>query len=787
VVAWLKAFVEAPRDSLDNLPAHLTSFIGREREIVKVKTLLGTARLLTLTGAGGIGKTRLALEAATSIKADFPQGVWLVELAPMTDPTLVPNAVAAALGVRERPGRPLVRTLAEALRTRHLLLVLDNCEHLVATCAALAETLLQACPELRILATSREPLNVAGEIAWSLPPLTLPVLSGGFSEHVDLDLRQRLLASEAVRLFVGRAASALPGFELSDRNARTVAELCVRLDGIPLAIELAAARMKVLGIEQIATRLEDRFRLLSVGARTAPPRHQSLRAAIDWSYELLSAPERRLFNRLSVFAGGLTLEAAEAVCSDVESTLDGTIVLDLIARLVDQSLVLAEPSVDGSVRYRLLETLRQYGREQLAAAETNTTAERRHATYFLTLVERAGPELEGPDQGAWLDRLEVEHDNLRVVLERSLETGGPPGEVALRLGASLWRFWERRGYFSEGRAWLERALDQNQDANPRLRGSALHGAGHLTWRLGLYARARTLHEESLALGRQQEDHAGVARALYGLARVSASQGDYDAAQPRAQESLAIRRNLANGHDAGLSLNVLGEIARYQGDYDRAGRLYEESLALLRESGDKLGIQIALYNLGCVAKYQSQFRRSTALFEESLELSRSLGIRMGIASCLGGLARVAGAQRQHVRAARLFGAAEALCDLIGFPQDVVDRIELERDVAVLRSALAEDALGSAWAEGRGMPINQAIEYGLSTAAAIPRSPGESASLTPRECEVATLISQGLTNREIAAALVITKPTADRHVSNILLKLGLSTRAQVAVWVRTTKYG
>jgi len=776
----LRVAVTAPSvdPAAHNLSAPLTSFIGRAREMAQVRSLLSSNRLLTLVGAGGIGKTRLAVAVASSVVADYPDGVWLVELASLADAALVPQAVASVLGVLEEPGQPLERTLAHALRNQRLLLVVDNCEHLVDACARLVATLLRACSSLTVLATSREGLEIEGEVAWSVPPLSLP----DTRTHTAGRTAEWLAGAEAARLFVARASAAQPAFVLRDADVANVAEICRRLDGMPLAIELAAARVRVMGLDQIAARLADRFRLLTVSSRSAPARHQSLRAAIEWSYGLLVEPERVLFDRLSVFAGGWTLEAAEAIGSHAQPA-EADNVLELLGRLVEKSLVVVEPGVDGSVRHRLLETLRQFALERLVERGELDEARARHARYYLTLAEQAAHEISGPEQGAWLERLDVERDNVRGVLEWSLEHAD--GEVALRIGVCLWRYWERRGDFSEGRAWLQRALERAASAAPELRSAGLHGAGHLAWRQRDLATSEGLHSEALGLCRARGDERGVARAFYGLARVAGSQGDYAAALAFAEDSLAIQRRLGNHNDVALVLNVMGEIARSRGDYAQAGAMNEESLALFRETGEVLGIQIELHNLGYVARRQADEARSARLFAESLELSRQFGIRMGIASCLGGLAGGAVCLGQHELAARLFGAAEALREAIAFPMEVIDRAELDRDVAALREELQPAALAAAWAEGRSMSVDQAIELGVAVAASeqarsVPGA-GPVARLTARELAVAELIARGLTNRRIADELVITKATADRHVSNILSKLGMATRTQVASWM------
>ncbi|HET9927212.1 MAG TPA: BTAD domain-containing putative transcriptional regulator, partial [Rubrobacter sp.] len=433
--------------SPNNLPASLTSFVGREEALLEIKRLLSMTRLLTLTGAGGAGKTRLALEVARDLLGAYPEGVWLVELAPLSDPALTRQAVAAALGVREQPGRPLTDTLTDHLRRKDLLLVLDNCEHLVDAAAHLAADLLESCPKLRILATSREPLGVPGEAVWTVPPLSLPDAGRATSF-------EGLMGTEAVRLFLDRARSRLPGFELGEENAVAVGRICRKLEGIPLAIELAAARMGALAVEQVAQRLEDSLKLLAGGNRIADPRQQTLRATLNWSHELLSEAERKLFGRLSVFAGGWTLETAEEVCSGEGIERDD--VADLLSKLVDKSLVMAGAGAQGALRYRMLEPVRQYARERVEESGEAGALLRRHAALFLALAEEAEPELRGPWQASWVKRLEQEWDNLRVAMVWLLAHDEPEG--AARLGWALWLFWWVRGRFTEGRNWMEETL-----------------------------------------------------------------------------------------------------------------------------------------------------------------------------------------------------------------------------------------------------------------------------------------------------------------------------------------
>ena len=460
----------------DNLPLQLTSFVGREREMAQVRELLEDNRLLTFTGPGGSGKTRLALVVASGLGRGFEDGVWLVELASLSDPELVPQAVASVLGVRETPGTPLVDSLRIHLGSRGVLLVLDNCEHLVEACASLAEALLHSCPNLRILATSREALGVSGETIFAIPPLSLP-------DPRRLPALESLPRYEATRLFVERAKAARHGFSLTEGNAMAVAQVCYRLDGIPLAIELAAARIRVLSAEQISSRLDDSFRLLTGGGRSALAHQRTLRTAMDWSHELLSEEEQAMLRRLSVFAGGFTLEAAETVGTG--EGIEGDEILDLLASLVDKSLVLVDQQEE--IRYRLLETVRQYGREKLEESGEAERVRRRHANYYLALAEEAERGLSGSDQAPWLARLETEHDNLRAALRWSL--GGGEAEPGLGLAAALWSFWYTRGHLSEGRRWLESAVFENGRLRTRTKARALGGAGYIALFQGEYEAA----------------------------------------------------------------------------------------------------------------------------------------------------------------------------------------------------------------------------------------------------------------------------------------------------------
>ncbi|MDR7522095.1 MAG: tetratricopeptide repeat protein [Armatimonadota bacterium] len=624
-----------PLKSLDvrttNLPSrHLTSFIGRERETAEIKRLLGEAHLVTLMGPGGSGKTRLALQVAADLLEAFPRGAWLVELAPIADPGLVPQTVASVFGVREGPGRPLLDALVDYLRPRDLLLVLDNCEHLVEAAASLAGTLLRGCQMLRILATSREALAVPGEVTYRVPPLGVPDPRRGATV-------EQVMQSAAARLFIERAVLSNPAFAVDETNAGAIAQVVQRLDGIPLAIELAAARVRVLPVGQIARRLDDRFRLLTGGGRGGLAHHQTLRAAVDWSYDLLSPEERALFRRLSVFAGGFTLEAAEAVCTGEGG--DSSDVLDFLTRLVDKSLVGTE-SIAGDLRYRMLETIRQYSRERLAEADEADAIRQRHLTWYLAAAEQAGPALRGPDQLLWLERLELEHDNFRAALEWAKKNDAGGVEAGLQLAGALHRFWVLRGYLREGREWLEAFLSEAAEGPTPARARAAYGAAVLAFHQGDYARAEARSTESLAAYRKLGHAEGTALSLNTLGIAARNRGDYVQARSLLEQSAAISRTAGHRWALAEALNILGVTARRQGDLAAATALVEESLALWRQLGDRWGLAASLGHLGVVARQRGDYERSRALHEESLALRRELGDRRNIAAALMSLGIVA---------------------------------------------------------------------------------------------------------------------------------------------------
>jgi len=747
----------------NNLPIQLTSFIGRAREVAEVKQLLTSNRLITLTGVGGTGKTRLALQVAADVLEDFTHGVWVVELADLTDPALVPLTLASVLGISQLTERRLLDILVDAIRSRQLLLVFDNCEHLLSACAELADTLLRSCPEVRILTTSREGLRIGGEILYPVPPLPVPI--------APLPPPEKLLQYDAVRLFIERGITRLPTLALTRQNARSIADVCTRLDGIPLAIELAAARINTMGMDELVTRLNDRFRLLTGGSRSALPRHQTLRAAMDWSYDQLSTPEQVLLRRLSVFAGGFTLEAAEAICANEDvQTLE---TLDLLSRLVDKSLVLAEQHGQ-EMRYRLLETVRQYSREKLAPSESDSLRER-HLQFFLRTAEQAEPQLQKAGQQAGLERLEIEHDNLRAALEWSKVRAGT--EVGLRLAGALSPFWSERGYWREGRGWLEGALANSPQGSPA-RGKALYGAGYLAWRLGDYESAVRLSEESLALCRTLGDKWGLAFSLLNLGVIARYQDHYERAEALHEESLALFRELGSLWGVAWSLRLLGIVLWYRGSYVRAGTALEESLALSRAQDHKGNIAAALHSLGRFAAYQGEDERAAAFLNEGLTLFQALGSQEGIVSSLHMLGRIAGHQGDHERArtvvqesleiVRQLGSEWSTADVLNtLAQIEAQQANFQQARALLLDSLAiRRKLGYGW-DKRGLA--NCLD-GFAAVSAAQDQPAHAARLSARAEAIRSAIGAPLPPADRA--------DRDRAVAAIRVRLG--EQAFTAAW-------
>ncbi|HEU5316679.1 MAG TPA: tetratricopeptide repeat protein [Chloroflexota bacterium] len=690
----------------NNLPPQATPFIGREREVDEVRHRLlrnPDVRLVTLLGPGGTGKTRLALQVASDSLDDFPDGVYLVALARVAAPELVLSAVAHALGVRETVDQPLLQSVIAHLREKRLLLVLDNFEHVIAAAPRVAD-LLDACPHLKVLVTSREALRLYGERDYPVPPLSLPDARDAHA----LPSLGRVAAYEAVRLFVERAQEVSPAFALTDENAGAVVAVCRRLDGLPLAIELAAARTRLLSPAAMLERLDRSLPLLTGGARNLPPRQQTLRGAIAWSYDLLAPDEQALLRRLSVFLNGCSLEAAEATCPDLP-------VLDGIESLIAKSLLRQqhEETWEEGPRFFMLQTIREFAREQLdSCAETDQTLDRLLA-YFAGLAERGRPGLRGARQTEWLDRFDRERYNLREALRWCLARPEDrhTTELGLRLAGGVWLFWHIRGYLAEGWDWLSSLLrlPHAQDRTAP-RAFALTGLGVLTWYQGYQAAARSQLEESVAILRDVGHPRGLASALAWLGHVL-QQTESSAARTLLEESLDIARGL---DDAGLqarALNILGEICRREGDYECAAGYYEESLALARASGNRRRVATALHNLGHIAHRSGDAAGAAARFRETLPIAQALGDQHAIALCLAGLGAIAAARDRGDAAATLFGACGALLERLHATFDPADQEEYVRGLARTRELLSDGAYDAAFAAGRGLALEDAIAYAL----------------------------------------------------------------------------
>ena len=743
-----------PLQSVDvfpnNLSIQLTSFIGREDAIEEAEARLLSARLLTLIGPGGTGKSRLAMQLAADVLPRFSDGVWVVELAPLSDPALLLSAIASVFGVRQQPTMPLIQILIDFLRAKSLLIILDNCEHLVEACARLANELLHACPELKIVASSREALGISGEVIYRVPPLSLPDPATTAPEAIK--------QSESVQLFVERASAANPRFTLTEHNAPAIAQVCRRLDGIPLAVELAAARATMFSPDQIASRLDDRFRLLTGGDRTALPRQQTLRALIDWSYDLLSDDERTLFRGLSVFAGGWSFEAAEAICPELD-------VLDLLAQLVNKSLVIVDDEND-LPRYGFLETVRQYARDELLKSGEAEVVRNRHLAHFRNLAEMAKHPLstEGAHPGAleWINRLEMEYDNIRAALNWAIEYDP---EAAVVMGNALYAFWFRRGYEEEGRAFLQEALDRLEAVSPLSgetsidrktliatgllslislafsHGDSRHAAAaaekciRLARELGnLSLQARALAylftvklaagelqglnesiEEGIRVARQSEDKLAIAM-LLGLMGSRMEMAGYDVETARAYSKQGLELMRESGNRWGLAMTLLGTgmAARHRGDFEQARLNLATIRPLFIEMGDMHRSNMVQSELAHIERAEGHLATAEAMYRETIREWQRLGHRAAVAHQLESLAFLAKAREQGERAARLLGAAEALREQVQIAMTVMERALYDREVAELRAGMEAERFGSCWAEGRALTMGQAVEYAVDTA-------------------------------------------------------------------------
>jgi predicted ATPase len=679
----------------NNLPLQLTSFIGREQELAEIKKLLHGTRLLTLLGLGGIGKTRLSLHVAADAMVDYPDGVWLVELAPLADERLVPQAVASVLGVREEAGRPVLEALLKYVKDRRLLIILDNCEHLVHACAELATQLLQSGPHLKVLASSREHLRVAGETSFPVPALAVPDPSEKF-KHTTLE------QYAAARLFVDRALAVKPAFGVTTVNAPAIAEICHRLDGIPLAIVLAAARVRALSVEQIASGMEDLFRLLTGGSRTALPREQTLRGSMDWSYNLLTEHERVLLRRLAVFAGGWTLEVAEVVGAGGE--LNAEDVLDLLTRLVETSLVAS--GAEGE-RYRLVEPVRQYAQERLNESGEGDEVRTRHLGFYVALVEKADLNLRSHDAGVWLSRLDLDRENL-LSAHAWCDRAPDGADLGLRLAHSVKRYLATRGLFALAhRATAEALARPGAERRNSARSRGLFDAGQLGYFMGRYAAAREYLEESLSIAREIGDGKMVAMVLQPLGMASIGQGDTATARRYLEEAVALARQIDDKRQLAAALNALAQLHRVDDNLDTAEPLYDQVLTLARDLGDRESIAIGLLNMAMVSIGRGSSDRAVEMLLEVHAIAGEVGSKPVGQSVLEVSAGLAALREDWPRSAAFFGAAESQAGQTGLHRDPADEAFLAPLIAKGRKALGASAFASAEASGRAMPYEEVM--------------------------------------------------------------------------------
>lgn len=730
-----------------------------------------SSRIVTLTGTGGVGKSRLALHVAEGVRRAFRDGVRLVELADLQEPSLLSLTVAGALGRHDQSSRDAESVLIDHLADKQLLLILDNCEHLVDQCARLVTMLLSTAPQLRILATSREPLCVQGEHVWQVPPLALPNRE---------DSNRWAQDCEAVRLFEQRAAAAQPGFTVNSDNRAAVTRLCQRLDGIPLAIELAAVRTRGLAVEDILARLDDRFPLLSKGNRGGPARHHTLRSAVDYSYERCSPTQRRLWQRLSVFNGGFDLRAAEAVCAGNGVSRED--VVESVAALVEKSVLIREEPIG---RYRLLETIREYGQDHLRSSGDDLNLRLRHRDYYLDLAEQADTEWFGPRQVDWLRRLHTEHANVQAALDfcRIRPEQAPAG---LRMATALWWYWIGHGLLSEGRHWLEQMLALDQQPS-RERARALWLNGWVRQMQGEPAESLPILEECSELARHLGDDRAMAYAAQFLGSTEMFLGDWSRAATLLEEAVAQHRSVGQQNSITLlALAQLGWVKAVVGNVEGAVSCFEECRSTCEEHGERWTLSWALWNLGHTLFVQGEFDKASTHLRASLRIKRAFPDRLGIPFCVEVLAWAAAAQGHAERAARLSGAGPILWRPIGTPlfgyRDMLDR--RERCVSQACDALGKRPFDVAVQRGSRFTLDEVVNYALgerSKSDAACTAASADSPLTRREREIAELVAQGHTNKNIAAKLVIARRTVDSHVEHILTKLGYTCRSQIAAWI------
>ncbi|MBP2707452.1 LuxR family transcriptional regulator [Microbispora sp. RL4-1S] len=764
----------------NGLPAEVTGFVGRRHELAEIKRLLTTAHVITLTGVGGVGKSRLALRAAVDMRRAFPGGVWLAELADLENPELVVEAVAKVVGIQDHSARPGVETLVEGLTGRQALIVLDNCEHLLTACAVLADRLVHALPQLRILTTTRQPLGIAGEQTLDVAPLPLPGEGGTPAAEQPSE-------GDAVRLFEERAAAVLPDFAVTEANRDAVAEICRKLDGLPLAIELAAVRLRALSVDQVLERLDDRFRLLTAGSRAGPHRQRTLRALIDWSYELCDEQERLLWQRTSVFLGGLDLGAAEEVCSG--DGISRTDVVDLVSGLVEKSVLIREEQ-GGSVRYRLLDTIRQYGRERLAASGQETGLRRRHRDHYRSLAERARCERFGPGYLAWISRLDREHANLRTALEWCLDE---PGEAlaGLEMASDLLYHWITSSRIGEGRHWLDQLLATGPEPTPQ-RARALWTGAWLAVIQNDLAPAAAMLEEGRRIAERFGLRGDLAYIAHFSGQLALAEDDSETAVKFSAEAVEAQRALGDPEGLVTALIWLSLAYSARGEAKRAVSYAEEAVAVCEAYQEGWHRAYALMALGVELRRQGALRRAADLEKDGLRINRAVRDVFGSGMNMEVLAWIAADEGRFQRSARLLGFLERIWQALGTAMSSFLHLAKYHDECRARTveALGEPAFRAEARNGAGLTFDEAIVYALQEERPkAEREPagGPTAPLTRRETEIAELVAQGLSNRDIASSLVISQRTAEGHIEHILNKLGFNSRTQIAAWLSERRRG
>ncbi|MFD2421881.1 LuxR C-terminal-related transcriptional regulator [Amycolatopsis pigmentata] len=771
-----------PVRTVGNLPAEISSFVGRRRSSAEVKRVLSSSRLVTLTGVGGVGKSRLALHVARDVRRAFPDGEWLVELAGLRDPALLVHTVATGMALPAQTSREPLAALLEYVADKRLLIVLDNCEHVLEASARLLNVLLPAAPGVQVLATSREPLRVAGEQVWMVPPLSLPRGDGPAGSRSPADSPGRY---EALALFAERAAAVAPGFRVTAENEAAVARLCQRLDGLPLAIELAAVWLRVLPVEELLVRLENRYDLLTTGYRGGLAHHETLQAAVEWSFDLCSPAEKTLWTRLSVFAGGCDLDAVESVCAG--DGLDAEQVFTAVAGLVDKSVLVSVPEQHGGpARYSMLATIRQFGRQRLRDGDDHgaeVVLRRRHRDYYLGLAERADRDVLGPRQWDWVMRIRAEQANLWAAFEFCLTQPGE-GRAALRMVRALWFPWTVCGVTPSGRH-LDRALALDTQPTPE-RAKALWVGGWLRERQGDPRSATSMLQECAALARRFNDRRTQAYAAQFLARAAINQNDLAGALRLNDQAMAWHRAERGWPLAAMaSYPIHSTIHCALGNTSEAIAVAKEGRAICEHHGDQWVLSWILWALGLAQLVEGDVRVATTHMREALRLKGLFADSAGIASCIDTLALAAASSGDAERVARLLGAAEERWKPIGRPLTSMDFL-LERRAraqAEARAALGDQAFEAACQHGRHLTADEAVAYALGKIPA-PAVAKAVSPLTPREDQVARLVAQGLSNKDIAGTLVISQRTAETHVEHILVKLGFTSRTQVATWLSSS---